>query len=279
MSTPITVDVVPNRFDSFIIKLTSQLPDNWLGLRLAILLRKFVMFKMAKDGFLDVERWGFKLRLHPRDNGCEKGALFTPQMYESTERVVLEKEIADVKARSQQFIFVDVGANVGLFSFLVASKTGNDAKILAIEPDPENLRRLRFNIACNNVTIKVEPHAVGAKTGYVTFEQHHKDRGATRTVFTESQQQNLLSCFPLIDILARNGIERINALKIDIEGHEATVLIPFFKEAPKQLWPDLLLIEDTRDLWEENLFDVLLTVGYEFVSRSKLNLMYKLRRT
>ena len=37
--------------------------------------------------------WGMRMRLHPRRNGCEKVALFTPQMYEIPERTELFAEI------------------------------------------------------------------------------------------------------------------------------------------------------------------------------------------
>jgi hypothetical protein len=58
------------------------------------------------------------MRLHPRRNGCEKGALFTPQMYETGERKELFADIDKAKAASRPFIFIDIGANVGLFSLL-----------------------------------------------------------------------------------------------------------------------------------------------------------------
>ena len=86
------------------------------------------------------------MRLHPRDNGCEKNLLFTPQMYEPPEREELAREIARVGARP--FVFVDIGANVGLFSLYVAA-TAPAARILAIEPEPGNFARLAFNIAAN----------------------------------------------------------------------------------------------------------------------------------
>jgi hypothetical protein len=71
----------PGLIDKTVIAVTSHLPNNWLGLRVAIGLRRIVTMRMAGDRGMDVERWGLRMRLHPRHNGCEKGALFTPQMY------------------------------------------------------------------------------------------------------------------------------------------------------------------------------------------------------
>ena len=105
------------------IAATSRLPNVWLRLRLAIGLRRIVTKRMARDSGLDVESWGLRMRLHPLDNGCEKGLLFTPQMYETVELAELAAEIDKTTAARGPFVFVDVGANVGLFSLFVASRT------------------------------------------------------------------------------------------------------------------------------------------------------------
>ncbi|MBV8791653.1 MAG: FkbM family methyltransferase, partial [Pseudolabrys sp.] len=72
--------LAPAGVDRAVIALTGRLPDNWLGLRLAIGLRRVVTMRMHDDRGFDVTCWGLRLRLHPLRNGCEKGALFTPQM-------------------------------------------------------------------------------------------------------------------------------------------------------------------------------------------------------
>src|SRR5262245_53032990 len=127
--------LTPSLLDRGIIALTSAMPVNRLGLRLAIFLRKLVTLRLSK-GAMDVERWGLKVRLHPLDNGCEKNLLFTPQMYEPEELAALRAEISRAKAAGRPFTFVDIGANVGLFSLFVAAQAGSTARILAIEPEP-----------------------------------------------------------------------------------------------------------------------------------------------
>ena len=138
--------LAPNPFDRAIMALTGRMPDNWAGLKLAMALRRLVTMRMETAAALDVERWRLRMRLHPRDNGCEKNLLFTPQMYEPPEREELAREIAGVAGRP--FVFIDIGANVGLFSLFVAA-TACTARILAIEPEPGNFARLAFNIAAN----------------------------------------------------------------------------------------------------------------------------------
>src|SRR5258708_19665802 len=82
--------LVPGSFDRAVIALTSRLPDNWLGLRLAIALRRLVTMRLAyPDGALDVIRWGVRLRLHPRHNGSQKNLFFPPHIYDPPERAPL----------------------------------------------------------------------------------------------------------------------------------------------------------------------------------------------
>ena len=287
----------PGWLDNSVIAATSRLPDNWLGLRLAIALRRIVTTHLAEDGGLDVVRWGLRMRLHPRRNGCEKNALFTPQMYEPAERVELAAEIEKAKAANQSdnqgagraFVFIDVGANVGLFSLFVAARAGPNAQILAIEPEPQNLERLRFNIAANpGIPIRVVPLALGEKKGLVALEIDDRDRGGTRTRALTSMEGGklnaeshapLVDCCTLLDLLRQEEISHIDALKIDVEGAEDRVLEPFFRDAPQTLRPNLIIIEDGRDSWRSDLFSVFSQCGYTIATRTKLNVALRLVQT
>ena len=46
-------------------------------------------------------------------------------------------------------VFVDVGANIGYFSVLAACLVGEGGQVFAFEPDPDNFRLLRDNVALN----------------------------------------------------------------------------------------------------------------------------------
>jgi FkbM family methyltransferase len=260
--------LVPGSFDRAVIALTSRLPDNWLGLRLAIALRRLVTMRLAyPDGALDVIRWGLRLRLHPRDNGCEKNLLFTPQMYEPAERAELAAEIDRAKVDGSPFVFVDIGANVGLFSFFVAARASRNARILAVEPDPENLSRLAFNIRINP--------GVPDKAGKVALDVDRRDRGGTRVVKSAGRDAPTVDAQTLLQLLHGGGIDAIHAIKIDVEGAEDVVLAPFFRDAPKSMWPRLVLLEDARSAWTVDLFSLLASLGYIVVSRTRLNVMLR----
>ena len=278
MTTPFGASS-PRRLDRAVIAATGLLPDSWLGLRLAIALRRIVTMRMQGDDGFDVQRWGLRIRLHPRRNGCEKNLLFTPQMYEVRERVELVAEIDKAKSKGRPFVFVDIGANVGLFSLFVSSHVGADARILAIEPEPENLRRLRYNVAANpSAPIQVIALALGASRGQVVVELDARDRGGTRTRPMRPKEPGdvvSMPCQPLFDVVQQEGVGYIDALKIDVEGAEDQILAPFFVVAPETLWPTFLIIEDARLLWRTDLFSMLAERGYKVSARTRLNVMMR----
>jgi hypothetical protein len=240
--------LAPRRLDRAVIAMTAHMPANRLGRLLAIGLRRIVMARLPGDGGVDVKRWGLRLRLHPRHNGREKDLLFTPQFYEAGERAALAARIAKPRAAGQPFVFVDIGANVGLFSFFVASCAGGNARILAVEPESGNLRRLRFNIGANTgVPIQVLPHALGESAGK-----------------------------PLAEVLAQEGVTRIDAMKIEVGGSEDRILLPFFKGEPVGLWPRFIIIKDSRKTWRADLFDELRARDYKTIGHTKQNVMLEL---
>jgi FkbM family methyltransferase len=226
-----------------------------------------------------VERWGLKMRLHPLDNGCEKNLLFTPQMYEPEELAALETEIDRVRAARRPFTFVDIGANVGLFSLFVAAKAGPAARILAIEPEPGNFARLTFNIV-SNPPLPIEPVAValGDHVGEVAIALNQRDRGGTRVQRNSDNNADIarVPLKPLIDLLREKNIATIDALKIDVEGMEDAVLAPFFGNAPETLWPRMILIEDSRHEWKVDLFALFAERGYTATLRTKQNVVLRL---
>jgi FkbM family methyltransferase len=282
MDNPAFGAFAPGRLDRLVIAVTRRMPNNWLGLRLAILFRRAVTMRLPYPaGALDVERWGLKMRLHPRDNGCEKNLLFTPQMYEPTELKELGADIDRAKQRQTPFVFVDIGANVGLFSLFVAARAGIYARVLAIEPEPGNFSRLNFNVVVNpDVPVATFPMALSDDASGLVVQLDRRDRGGTRTTKAETVAAAAdvvrVPSQSLLQLLKKEGVEAVDALKIDVEGFEDVILGPFFQAAPPQLLPRLVIIEDCRGSWKTDLMSIMAAKGYSVVIRSKLNFILRL---
>src|SRR5215213_9646408 len=267
---------LPGAYDRAVLALTRGMPANWLGQRLAILFRKLVMRRIG-EGCIDTMLWGMRLRLYPRRNGCEKNALFTPQMYDTMERRVLAEAVR--RKRGGIFTFVDIGANVGLYSLYLASC--GEVRTLAIEPQPGILERLKFHLSANpSAKVDVLPIALSDRTGEAVLVINNSDSGGTHVDKNDGRQSTgeriAVPSKPLVVVLANAGIETVDALKIDVEGAEDIVLAPFLRDAPQSLLPRLILIEDTRGFWSIDLFALLSGRGYTVRERSRQNVALRL---
>lgn len=206
--------------------------------------KRVYRFIQARCPAQDVTFEGIKFRCHIADNGPERFVIFQER------RKSWDALRWSTDALKPGDTFVDVGANFGLFSAVAASKVGPSGKVLAIEPHPELVRRLRFNMTANGFDqVVIAASAVGEHVGEAVLL-------ANTDSFAESRLQGRdgdgpaadelatpVPITPLAAIVADAGLTRIDALKIDIEGHEDKALVPFFRSAPQSLWPRQVLVE------------------------------------
>jgi FkbM family methyltransferase len=239
--------------------------DNWAGRRLAFGLRRFA--RGGLDGPLDVERYGVRLRLAPRGNLNEARVLFTPQYFDPVERAALETRIRP------GWRFIDIGANVGAYALFVAHRAGPDAKVLAIEPHPEMLRRLRANVGFNpQAPVTVVQAAVSAADGAVALTMDARNAGRSRIAGGGDQDERVeVPATTLLGLVRAHGLDRIDGLKIDIEGGEPDALLPFFRDAPRSLWPGLMILERGEAQWDRPLVAPLMALGYRVAASSRMN--------
>lgn len=268
----------PGPFTRAVLAITRRLPVNWLGLRLSMPLRRLAIDSLRGQP-VDTAIWNSHMRLYPSRNSCEKNALFTPQMFDVLELGVLAAAIDARIAAGETFTFVDIGANVGLYSLYVASRGGARSRILAVEPQPGIVDRLRFNVQLNaGSNIAILPIAVADREGEMELVINERDSGGTRLdkggAITPGTAAVRVACRTLAAILDQAGISAIDALKIDIEGAEDLALAPFLRTAPRGLLPSLVLIEDRQGDWSINLYGLMQDRGYAVAARSRQNAVF-----
>ena len=59
----------------------------------------------------------------------------------------------------------------------------------------------------------------------------------------------------LIDFINDEKIESISAIKIDVEGNEENVIIPFIDKVEKKLLPSIIIIENNYNSWKIDLIN------------------------
>jgi FkbM family methyltransferase len=129
--------------------------------------------------------------------------------------------------------FVDVGANLGDFSIWAAKRGGPSTRVLAVEADPDNVPQLRRNVRLHRLTdaVEVAPVAASAQTGTVVLHQGHQSGTST---ISPSEVHTLDHMRPrgtveipartLDDLIEGSALERVDVVKIDVEGAEEYVL-------------------------------------------------------
>jgi FkbM family methyltransferase len=160
------------------------------------------------------------LYVHVLDVGVGK-PIYTSGRYEPNESAALLRVL-----RPGQVV-VDVGANIGYFTSLMARRVGMHGRVLAIEPDPGNLALLRANVARNrHHNVEVCPCAVGAIAGTATLYQSRWNKGNHRLApdTREGHRRTITVPIETLDrLVAQHGVSRIDVVKMDVEGYEPGV--------------------------------------------------------
>lgn len=134
---------------------------------------------------------------------------------------------------------VDAGAYVGYYSLVASRVVGATGRVLAFEPEPENFSLLRRNLAKNGAG-NVEAHQLALSNARATaslFLGAASNRGKTslsqlsaRTVHQGNLTNDtdgpsmMVNTERLDGLLQERGLERVDVMKIDVEGAEALVL-------------------------------------------------------
>jgi FkbM family methyltransferase len=128
--------------------------------------------------------------------------------------------------------FVDVGANIGLYSVVASHCVGPTGRVVAFEPQ-ESLAELFWeNVKCNRLdNVLLEPVALGRAAGTSSlFQVTENDGQATLRLRPEEQSlgpAEVVTVRRLSDVLRDRGIASVDGMKIDVEGGELEVLQGF----------------------------------------------------
>jgi FkbM family methyltransferase len=123
--------------------------------------------------------------------------------------------------------------------------------------------RFKLNVSFNGLQSRIETLPIGLADREGEFDLYYDPRqmGGASMAATEGKIHVKVPCRPLADVLREKEVARVSVLKIDVEGFEANVLIPFFAMAPRSLFPEIILIESPDGIdWT--------ALGYRFQKRT-----------
>jgi FkbM family methyltransferase len=174
--------------------------------------------------------YGFRLQVrnHPANRAMLKGT------FEPEEVALIQKQLA------QTDVFIDVGANIGFYTCL-ARQQGK--YVVAVEPQPRNLRCVYQNLLSNNWNdlAEVYPLGLGAKPGILTLYGASGPSASLIPGWAEYSDR-FRQTIPIstLDIIAGQRFAgKRTFVKIDVEGYEYGVLkgaLLLLGLAPRPVW-------------------------------------------
>ena len=125
-------------------------------------------------------------------------------------------------------VFFDVGSYFGYYSLIVSKQIGAAASVYAFEPVSSNYALLSENLELNRFK-NIHPFqlAVSDSVGEVSFEippDENRGTGRIATPGRESAATETVATTNLDRFVEEQGIRRLDAMKIDVEGAEMRVL-------------------------------------------------------
>ncbi|MFN3309371.1 MAG: FkbM family methyltransferase [Anaerolineales bacterium] len=160
----------------------------------------------------------------------------------------------------------DVGANVGYVTLLLARRVGQSGKVIAFEPFPENVERLKQNLSANAnlAPMEVVAAAVVDKTGTVTFLVGPSDDTGHVADASEGEMRPgktlTVEGIALDGLVFEQGYPPPQVIKLDIEGGEVTALRGM-RRLLSEVHP-LLLLETHSQACAETVWELLTQAGY-----------------
>ena len=173
--------------------------------------RKFLLDDDTRPTPVDLG--GYQVLVQKLDTDFAAAILNTGQ-YEEHVRAAIREQ-----AREGQ-VCLDVGANIGVLTFLLARLVGPGGRVIAVEPNPDNLQLLYRGIVLNGLdNVEVLPFAASNARTIVTLEGGPSNShliGARAPV----DRGHFVQTAILDEVLA--ALDRLDLVKMDIEGHEPT---------------------------------------------------------
>lgn len=155
---------------------------------------------------------GFPFPVHGRTQDSDSLVL---------KQIFLSREYAPIDDQVDVRFVLDCGANAGYSSIYFLNRFPR-CRVMAVEPDPANVRLLRKNLKPYGDRTDVVEAGVWSTSTKVVIERGN-EAWATRVRAVRGGERGDVEAVDISFLLRRAGFERIDVLKMDIEGSEAEV--------------------------------------------------------
>jgi len=205
----VTVDDLVGSFmnsDEFRRRIVPQLPGE---------LKAMIRQQALADDVVRVDLGGYVVCVRATDSDFGRAIVATRNYEPHVRRFMMDS----VKPGQ---VVIDVGANVGCLAFQAARLVGEWGRVIAVEPNPDNLQLLYAGILLNEwANVQVLPCAAWNASGIMSLKG-----GASNTYLVLAAPLNEGRAYTQLVRLdeALASLDRVDLVKMDIEGHEPRAL-------------------------------------------------------
>jgi FkbM family methyltransferase len=187
----------------------------------SILREGYYWWARPRNGILRVELAGTSARFYARSP--EELRLLESAGGAGGEQRVLERLIASLKPGDVVF---DIGANVGLYTVLLAKVVGEGGLVIAFEPESQTYAHLVDNLKLNSLTnVRCFRKALGERNGWARLSSGDVIGGASLVHAHEGDGTGeVVDLIQGDQLVGGENLPLPRAVKIDVEGYEHAVI-------------------------------------------------------
>ncbi|KKM05002.1 hypothetical protein LCGC14_1758500 [marine sediment metagenome] len=185
-----------------------------------------------------------------------------------------------IKLCKNGMVALDIGANIGAYTFIMAQLVGKKGQVIAFEPTSWAFSKLKKNMELNNFN-NIILNRIALSNETKTEKRHFISSWLVKGGQNPfSKSDDIIQFITLDDYLLKNGILKVDFIKLDVDGFELKVLQGATKTL-KECKPIIILETciQSPNLRVEDIFYYLIDYGYVFysiVNLKKINSFNKL---
>lgn len=239
-------------------------------------------FELSNKPFLI--RWllGLRLYVYPPEDESTRVIYFTGY-FEPNEFKVINKIL------KPGMTFLDVGANMGLYTIFASKKVGKSGLVISIEPSSREFERLQSNVEINQLqNVRMMQTAVSRLEGNADLLVATNDHAGHNTLGNFAydgiilKQKEHVTVKTIDNIVSELGLQSLDVIKMDIEGSEFLAL-EGAERTLKNFKPTLMLELFNETLKHQGcngdmIFQFLTSLGYVIYGFDKYGSLSQLKR-
>lgn len=180
---------------------------------------RLMAYRESDSPFVIDWLFGIKVMIYPGDEASSE--LYFTGFVDPNEFVFLNDLL------KPGMVFLDVGANLGLYTLFAASKVGESGQVVSVEPSSREFARLRTNCSLNPFqNVVLVKAAMSDSAGFGALKIARSDHAGHNTLGEFIYPETVLETIEQVELRTIDSVvnseemARIDVIKIDVEGGE-----------------------------------------------------------